>query len=101
MERADLDAAEVSRLEAVRLVADAGDDVPGEQVEAHFVCVHVRRDRAAGVELRHAQPGVHRAGRVIDEHGFGDARAVAGEGRIRFKGAERADVMHRPEKVSQ
>ena len=67
VEAPDLDRAEVSRAQQVRVLADADERLPREQVEAFLERVHVRRDGAADCELIHAQPCVHGAARVVDE----------------------------------
>jgi len=62
MHRADLQRAVVALAQAHRGVADRDGGLAFEHVEAFFERVDVRREDATGVELRNAQPGMHRAG---------------------------------------
>ena len=93
----DEDAAcHVAWAQQVARSVDRDDRLAAEDVEAFFERVHVRVNRPARCELAHAEAGVDRARRVIDQRDAAVAFAVPVVGQVRAEGAlvKASEIMH-------
>jgi hypothetical protein len=77
MWRSHLDRRKVAGHETIRRAGNRHHRLAFEQIEAFLERVDVRIDRATWGELVHAQAGVHRAGRPVDELGHAIAARMA------------------------
>jgi hypothetical protein len=96
MRRTDLDRRVVTRTEEVARPVDGDDRLAAEDVEAFLKGMDVRVNRPSRRELVHAQAGVHRAGRMIDERGAAITLAVPRERGVVFQRRffETSEMMH-------
>src|SRR5688500_15018503 len=96
VQRADFDGGVVTRTEQVTRSVDGDHGFTAEDIEAFLEGVEMRVNGSPRRELVHAEPGVHRPRRMIDERNTAVSLAVPLERRMRpeRRFLEPAEVVH-------